>query len=103
MNPLHLKFINSKPILHLIDHATRYSAAVVLRSKEKDEVISKIFQIWISYFGSPTQILSDNGGEFNNNDFRIMEKNLTQRSTAQMLKAHDPMGSTKDTILFLAE
>ena len=79
-----LKFINKKPILHLIDHATRYSAATALCSKNRDEVIAKIFQIWISYFGPPKQILSDNGGEFGNADFRVMGErlNTTIKTTA---------------------
>ena len=52
-------------ILHLIDAATRYSAACLIYSKKKDVVVSKIFQIWISYFGAPKKMQSDNGGEFN--------------------------------------
>ena len=72
-------FFSGKPILHLIDHATRFSAASVIHSKERDVVISKIFEIWISMFGSPGQILTDNGGEFNNEDFRIMEEKLNTK------------------------
>ena len=40
-----IKFYSGKPILHLIDHATRFSAASVIHSKERDVVISKIFEI----------------------------------------------------------
>ena len=71
-----LKFCDTKPILHLIDHATRYSAASVVRSKHKETISAKFFEIWITYFGSPGQILSDNGGEFANDDFRIMGEKL---------------------------
>ena len=46
---------------------------------ERDVVISKIFEIWISMFGSPGQILTDNGGEFNNEDFRIMGEKLNTK------------------------
>ena len=74
-----IKFYSGKPILHLIDHATRFSAVSVIHSKEKDVVISKIFEIWISMFGSPGQILTDNGGEFNNEDFRIMGEKLNTK------------------------
>ena len=74
-----IKFYSGKPILHLIDHATRFSAASVIHSKERDVVISKIFEIWISMFGSPGQILTDNGGEFNNEDFRIMGEKLNTK------------------------
>ena len=46
-----IKFYSGKPILHLIDHTTRFSAASVIHSKGRDVVISKIFEIWISLFG----------------------------------------------------
>ena len=38
----------------------------VVESKRKDVIVKKIFQIWISMFGSPKKFLVDNGGEFNN-------------------------------------
>ena len=50
--------------LHLIDLATRYSAAAIIRSKDKDVIAKKLCQIWIAIFGSPQKFLSDNGGEF---------------------------------------
>ena len=79
-----LKQVSGKLVLHLIDHATRFSSAGVISSKDGDVNISKIFQIWISTFGLPKQILSDNGGEFANDDFRIMAEklNTTVRTTA---------------------
>ena len=52
--------------LHLIDLATQYSAAAVIRSKGKDVIAKKLCQIWIAIFGSPHKFLSDNGGEFSN-------------------------------------
>ena len=79
-----LKFVDSKPILHLIDHSTRYSAASVIKSKHRDVVISRIFDMWIMYFGAPQQILSDLGGEFTSDDFRAMgeQLNTTVKTTA---------------------
>ena len=59
-------------ILHLIDAATRYSTASLIYSKRQEEVVKKIFNIWISYFGAPKMFLSDNGGEFANETFREM-------------------------------
>ena len=35
-----------------------------------------IFQQWIAIFGAPNLFLSDNGGEFNNELFREMGKQL---------------------------
>ena len=53
-------------ILHMIDSATRYSAATFVASKDKDVVVSKIIMVWLRYFGAPKKLLSDNGGEFAN-------------------------------------
>ena len=50
--------------------------AGVIHSKDRDVIMSKIFQIWISVFGPPKQILSDNGGEFSNEDFHVMGEKL---------------------------
>ena len=63
-------------ILHLIDVATRYTAACIIRTKQKEVVVSKIFQIWVAYFGCPTKFHSDNGGEFSNSVFTEMTEKL---------------------------
>ena len=65
--------------LHMIDLATRYSVCVVIRNKHRDTIISAIMVRWISIFGSPRQVLSDNGAEFNNEDFRSMAENFNIR------------------------
>jgi len=51
-------------ILHLIDLATRFSAARFVYTKQASEVVSKIFEMWISIFGRPRKFMSDNRGEF---------------------------------------
>ena len=61
-----LKEINGFKILHLIDHATCYSAVTIVKLKQKEEIVKAIFKIWITLFGHPNEILSDNGGELNN-------------------------------------
>ena len=61
-----LKDIRGKKILHMIDHATRYAAAAVVKSKEKGEIVDKLFKHWIVLFGPPRKFLCDNSGEFNN-------------------------------------
>ena len=63
-------------ILHLIDAASRYSAACLIKTKKKDVVVAQIFKIWISYFGSPRKFFSDNGGEFANEVLREMNEKL---------------------------
>ena len=79
-----IKYRENHLVLHLIDHATRFSSAAIIRSKRKDTIISKVFQIWIFIFGPPKQILTDNGGEFTSDDFsETGEKlNTTIKTTA---------------------
>ena len=67
---LDLKALNGFIIIHIIDHATRFSAAAVIKSKRKEDIVDSLFKHWIAIFGPPRTILSDNGGEFNNNVFR---------------------------------
>ena len=63
-------------ILHIIDSATRYSAACIIKTKKKEVVVSRIFQVWISYFGAPKKFLTDNGGEFANQVLIEMNEKL---------------------------
>ena len=55
-------YANGVWILHLIDTFTKYSAACVVKSKDKDVIVEAIFKIWISYFGRPKRFYADNGG-----------------------------------------
>ena len=56
--------------LVIVDLATRYCAATVLTNKLASSVISGLFISWISTFGGPKMILTDNGREFNNVELR---------------------------------
>ena len=56
-------------LLHVVDQATRFSQAVQVKSKKKEEIMEALMSVWISVFGPPSKILSDNGGEFLNEDF----------------------------------
>ena len=47
-----LKVIENKLVLHLIDHVMRFSAAAVVKSKKKEEIIQHLFTMWISIFGA---------------------------------------------------
>ena len=53
-------------ILHLVDHVTRFSAATVVKLKDRNEIIKHLFRTWISIFGAPSKFFSDNGREFSN-------------------------------------
>ena len=71
-------------ILHMVDHAIRYSAAAIISSKQKEVIINKIFRHWIAIFGTPNLFFFNNGGEFNNELFRKMgeQLNINIKTTA---------------------
>ena len=71
-----LKQVGKSQVLHMIDLATRYSAASVVRSKDKDVIVHAVFKHWVALFGVPKKILTDNGGEFNNDLMRDMAEQL---------------------------
>ena len=71
-----LKQFRNIYILHMVDHATRYSAAAIINSKQKEFIIDKIFKHWIAIFGTVNLYISDNGAEFNNELFKDMREQL---------------------------
>ena len=56
-------------LMHLVDHCTRYGQCIVVKSKKKEVIIEGMFKAWIQIFGPPNKLLTDNGGEFLNEDF----------------------------------
>ena len=60
--------------LHIIGEFTHFSSATIIRSKTA--VIKKFLQCWISLFGAPQKVTSDNGGEFDSNEFRDLWENF---------------------------
>ena len=79
-----MKVINGKLVLHMIDHVTRYSSACVLANKRKETIVQALMEYWVRIFGAPVFLLSDNGGEFVNDEIiEYAEKfNIELRTTA---------------------
>ena len=72
-----LKDVDSKTkIMHMIDAATRYSAARVIPNKNKSTIVVNTFSMWVAYFGKPGKLMCDNGGEFDNHIFTEMSEKL---------------------------
>ncbi len=57
---------NGKYILYLVDTFSRFTQAKIIPNKQPDTVIDAIFEKWISWLGTPTKFIHDNGGEFSN-------------------------------------
>ena len=92
-----LKFRHGKILLHVIDHCTQLSASTVVSNKTPDKIIKAIFKIWISFYGLAEKFLTDNRGEFANNNFIQLCKNfgITVKTSA----AESPW-SIKVTVTF---
>jgi IS30 family transposase len=47
----------------------------LITTKKKEEIVRKLFEMWVSYFGRPKKLMSDNGGEFANDVYdEVAEK-----------------------------
>jgi hypothetical protein len=80
---LDLGEIEGKRFMMMVDLATKYCQACWVRSKKPEDIMEGLMEKWIGIFGAPQYILSDNGGEFQNEKMRIMlEKfNIKMKST----------------------
>ena len=101
-----LKFITinkrSFIILHMIDVFTHFSQAVTISSKHKETTANAILKHWVSIFGVSQSILSDNGGEFDNNLLLDLAELLgTKTLTTAALIHHGQMGLLRGTMLSL--
>ena len=65
-----LKVRKNGYFLVMVDMATRYCAAKLIRSKQPAVILKALFLNWISTFGPPSKFLSDNGREWNNSELR---------------------------------
>lgn len=59
----------------MIDKFSRFSAGC-MRTKQSSEIVGKFITYWIAVYCVPEKLYSDNGGEFNNVEFRDMAENF---------------------------
>ena len=67
-----LKVWGKHYFLVIVDLATRFCTASVISNKVPATIIKSLFVSWITIFGAPKKIFSDNGGEFNNDEMRAL-------------------------------
>ena len=58
--------------LMIADLATRFCQGTVINNKLPATIIRGLFKCWITIFGAPRKLLSDNGCEFNNEEVRTL-------------------------------
>ena len=60
----------------MMDRASRWPEAVPLRSTNTDSVADAFIKIWITRFGSPRRIITDQGPQFESDLFKSLVKRL---------------------------
>ena len=75
--PLKVSSQGKSYVLTMTDAHTNYAELVPLVHKEAEEVADAFYERWICRFGVPAEIMSDNGGEFDNRMMQKICKRLT--------------------------
>ena len=70
------KLKNGKNILYFIDVFSRFTVAKIIPRKKPEEVIDALMEKWVSIFGTPTKFITDNGGEFSNEEMILATNKL---------------------------
>lgn len=68
-----LKHWKNGYILYCIDLWSRLTTAAFITRKEPRQVIDKIMSKWVAYYGVPSCVLNDNGGEFTADEIVAMK------------------------------
>ena len=65
---------NKKPILYAVDTFSRLTRGIIIKNKEPANIVKGILDLWVLGKGIgpgiPDRFIVDNGGEFNNAEFR---------------------------------
>ena len=73
--------------LSVVDGATGYHVARLVGTRDSDHVGRKFLTCWVSMFGIPTQIIHDQGGEFEAGFIAVLEQHSI---ASKVIGAHAP-------------
>lgn len=66
-----IMYINEKPVIHVVDEATNYQAAMFLKRVTAEETWKAILRCWMRvYLGPPDHLRVDQGSQFVSKEFR---------------------------------
>ena len=87
----------------MIDHATRFSVTVILSSKKPDQVVNVIMKNCVAVYGTVDKFLTDNGGEFINEELMTLFETLNIKVHTTGAKSPWPNGIVERHNLVLLE
>ena len=58
--------------LHTIDFFSKFSVATLIENNRSSTIVNEFLVMWVSIFGLPNDVLTDNGWEFSNEEFRSL-------------------------------
>jgi hypothetical protein len=67
---------NGNYILYMIDVFSRFTVAKIINRKKPEQVIDTLMEKWVSVFGTPSKFITDNGGEFSNEEMQLAADKL---------------------------
>ena len=78
------EYMGFRYILAVVDCFSRYPCLIPLKSIETETIVAKLFEKWVSIFGAPDVIHSDQGSNFNSRVFNefCRSYNITKTKTA---------------------
>ncbi|KHJ30253.1 hypothetical protein EV44_g3297 [Erysiphe necator] len=86
-------FIESRPVLHIIDEATRFQAAKFLKGQSTNDVWNAIRQSWIDvYVGPPDLIVRDAGKNFTSKEMQQLAQSIGTGTKCAPVEAHHSIG-----------
>ena len=71
---------NNIYILYIMDTFTRFITATIIRRKSPSDVVNALLMKWVQVFGTPGLILTDNGGEFKNEEIKAVAAKFNIRT-----------------------
>ena len=95
--------IEERKFLVMVDMATRYCQAHWIRDKKPETIIKTLVDGWFAIFGAPLKILSDNGGEFQNEKVRRMAERWNVKLLATAAESPWSNGLCEKTVGILKE
>src|SRR6201990_1293693 len=95
--------LEGSKFLVMLDLGTGYCQASWVKSKEPKEIVGKIMERWISIFGAPERILSENGLEFQNEELKLMCERFSIRQLVTAAESPWSNGSCEKMVGLLKD